>query len=218
MNNIISNRLYTIASMIEHGKIVYDVGCDHAYLDIYLTLNNSNTCYAIDIRKPVVQIAKKNIEKFNLNIPVLLNNGIDNIDIKNNSIVVIAGMGTRTILKILKDKFVDELLIQSNDDLPLLRQKLSNWGYKIIDEQIVFENKYFYILIKFIKGKSQYTKEELLLGPILMQHKNNVLYLQYLTYLIDKLDKMLVNVPDINYENKNRLLNNKNIILKYLNT
>ena len=35
----ISNRLKTIADMIDSNYHVIDVGCDHALLDIYLTLN-----------------------------------------------------------------------------------------------------------------------------------------------------------------------------------
>ena len=215
MNSILSKRLLTIASMIPSGKVVYDVGCDHAYLDIYLTLNNHNKCYAIDVRKPVVEIAKKNIEKFNLDIPVILNNGIDKIKLQDNSIVVIAGMGTRTILKILQNKNIDEILIQSNDDLPLLRETLSNNGYVITEEKVIFEANYYYVLIKFKKGKIKYTKEELLLGPILM-HENNEVYLNYLKHLTNKFTKMALDVPATFLEKKNKLLLNVNIITKYL--
>ena len=34
-----SKRLLAIASLIESDDIVVDVGCDHAYLDIYLIKN-----------------------------------------------------------------------------------------------------------------------------------------------------------------------------------
>ena len=93
-------------------------------------------------------------------------------------------MGTRTILNILNNKDFNSAIIQSNDDLPLLRQTLSNWGYQIVDEKVIFEGNYFYVLIKFQKGISHYTSEELLLGPVLMKNSNNKVYLQYLRYLI----------------------------------
>lgn len=216
MNNVLSKRLLAIASMIEDEKTVYDVGCDHAYLDIYLTLTRSIKCYAIDIRPSVIKIAKQNIEKYGVNIPVLLNNGIDNLIIEKNSTVVIAGMGTRTILKILKQKNVDEVIIQSNDDLPLLRSSLSAAGYQIVDERVVLENGYFYVLIKFKKGSFQYTDSQFLLGPILMLDRYNQIYINYLKYLINKFNKMISNVPDDFYENKIEILKKKACIEEYL--
>ena len=47
----IRKRLKAIASLVEKGSKVIDVGCDHALLDIYLTLYNSNECIASDINK-----------------------------------------------------------------------------------------------------------------------------------------------------------------------
>ena len=40
----LSKRLEAVATLVDVGKRVIDVGCDHAYLDIYLTLNNENKC------------------------------------------------------------------------------------------------------------------------------------------------------------------------------
>ena len=218
MNNFLSERLLTIASMIDDGKTVYDVGCDHAYLDIYLTLHRHLSCYAIDIRPSAVKIARENINKFQLNIPVWLNNGLDNILIEKNSTVVLAGMGTRTILKILENKKIEEMIIQSNDDLPLLRDLLSKQGYTITDEKVVLENHYFYVLIKFATGHSHYSEEELLLGPKLMQDKNNSTYRNYLHNFLRKLDKMISHVPDELREKKSELLEKKRIMKNYLDT
>ena len=48
----ITKRLEAIASLISNNSNVIDVGCDHAYLDIYLTLNRENIfCLACDINK-----------------------------------------------------------------------------------------------------------------------------------------------------------------------
>lgn len=216
MNNKLSKRLFAIASMIEDGKTVYDVGCDHAYLDIYLTLYRKNiSCYAIDVRPNVIKIATENTKKCGLTIPVMLNNGLENIQLVNNSVVVIAGMGTRTILKIIKDKKISELVIQSNDDLVLLREQLSQIGYKIIDEKLVLEDGYFYVLIKAEPGNSSYTKQQLLLGPVLMENKEQ-LYLEYLEFLMKKYDKMLASIPDNFPANAIKIKAKKKIIELYL--
>lgn len=218
MNSLhLSKRLQTLASMIDDNITVYDVGCDHAYLDIYLTLYKNNECIAIDSKDAVIKIAKDNVNKYKLNIPVVLNDGLRNINVKKHSLVVIAGMGTRTILKILQEKPTCNLLIQSNDDLPLLRKTLSDWGYKIIDEKVEYENNYYYVFIKFTIGNSNYTKKELLLGPILMNTSNNLTYIDYLHNLNKKYHKMLSNVPKEFLSDKSELLESIEIIEKYLN-
>ena len=47
---ILSKRLEIVATLVDVGSRVIDVGCDHAYLDIYLTKNNNNKCIATDIK------------------------------------------------------------------------------------------------------------------------------------------------------------------------
>ena len=59
-------RLNAIASLIEKDTNVIDVGCDHALLDIYLTLQNKNKCIATDINENALNIAKKNIKNYKI--------------------------------------------------------------------------------------------------------------------------------------------------------
>ena len=217
MNNKLSKRLFAITEMIEDGKVVYDVGCDHAYLDIYLTLYRNNiTCYAIDVRPSVIKIAKENIKNAGLTIPVILNNGLENIEICDNSIVVLAGMGTRTILKIIQNKHIPEMIIQSNDDLFSLRKELMNAGYKIIEEKLIFEFGYYYVFIKAIfENKIEYSYEELLVGPILHQ-KRDCLFNGYLHSQLEKYNKMLNDIPIDFIKKRETIEKNINIILKNL--
>ena len=82
----LSKRLEAVATLVDIGKRVIDVGCDHAYLDIYLTLNNDNKCIATDINKNALEQAKKNIKKYNLEdkIETKLTNGLTDIKVKDN--------------------------------------------------------------------------------------------------------------------------------------
>lgn len=215
MNNKLSKRLLAIAEMIEDGKTVYDIGCDHAYLDIYLTLHRKNiTCYAIDVRPSVIKIAKENIKNAGLIIPIILNNGLENININDNSTVVLAGMGTRTILKIIKNKNIPEMIIQSNDDLFLLRNELMNAGYKITEEKLIFEFGYYYVFIKVILEKNvKYCYEELLLGPVLLQKRDHI-FKEYLRSQLKKYNKMLSNIPVDIIKKREVIEKNINVILK----
>ena len=58
---ILSKRLSMVATLVDIGANVIDVGCDHALLDIYLTQNNNNKCLATDVNKNALNIAKDNI-------------------------------------------------------------------------------------------------------------------------------------------------------------
>ena len=78
----LSKRLLTIADLID-TKNVIDVGCDHALLDIYLTEKQLN-CRGTDISSKVLENAKNNVKKYNLEkkIPLILTNGLENIKIR----------------------------------------------------------------------------------------------------------------------------------------
>lgn len=192
----ISKRLLTIANMIDDNFNVIDVGCDHALLDIYLTLNKNIKCTAIDNKEKVLNYSRKNILEYNLNdkITLLFNDGLNNIDIKDNDVVILAGLGTKTILNIIKNKEINHLIVQSNDDVYELRKNLMSLGFKIVDEKIVCEKNIYYIIIKFDKGKIQYAQEELEYGPILLQSKSKV-FVNYLNKRKRYYENLLSNIP-----------------------
>ena len=181
----ISKRLKTIASLVTPQKKVIDIGTDHAYLPIYLYLNNiTKNITASDISPQVLEISLNNLQKYNLEkkINLIKSDGFRNVD-GLFDIAVITGMGTYTIINILNTKNIpDTLIIQSNNDYYLLRKHLNYLGYKIEKEIALYENKHYYIIIKFIKEKEFLTDEELLFGK-----SNN---LQYYDYLKNKYIKL----------------------------
>lgn len=181
----ISKRLKTIASLVTSQKKVIDIGTDHAYLPIYLYLNNiTKNITASDISPQVLEISLNNLQKYNLEkkINLIKSDGFKNVD-EIFDIAVITGMGTYTIINILNTKNIpDTLIIQSNNDYYLLRKHLNYLGYKIEKEIALYENKHYYIIIKFIKEKEFLTDEELLFGK-----SNN---LQYYDYLKNKYIKL----------------------------
>ena len=181
----ISKRLKTIASLVTPQKKVLDIGTDHAYLPIYLYLNNiTKNITASDISPQVLEISLNNLQKYNLEkkINLIKSDGFRNVD-GIFDIAVITGMGTYTIINILNTKNIpDTLIIQSNNDYYLLRKHLNYLGYKIENEIALYENKHYYIIIKFIKEKEFLTDEELLFGK-----SNN---LQYYDYLKNKYIKL----------------------------
>ena len=179
----ISNRLKTIAEIVlskESQKII-DVGCDHALLDIYLLQNNSNLILvASDNKEQPLENAKKNITKYSFlnKIEVCLKDGIEKIS-SDIDTVVIAGMGMETIVEILDNgkkelEHVNRLIISSNNKYYDLRKKIVSLGFIISDEKIVYEENKYYIIIEFIKGKEKYSNEDLFIGPILKNNRNEL--------------------------------------------
>ena len=73
----LNRRLLLLASLVPRGDVVYDIGCDHALLDIFLTLYNQNECYAIDQKESALKMARKNIASYHVEdkIEVLCQNG-----------------------------------------------------------------------------------------------------------------------------------------------
>ena len=213
---MISKRLKVIADMVDTTSII-DVGCDHALLDLYLAKTRNIKCTAIDIRENIINNVKNIVKKEKLenNIKVLLNNGLEEINIKDEDTVVLSGLGTKTILNIIKNKKISNLIIQSNDDLYELRKFLTKLKYYIVDEKIVLDGKY-YIIIKFHLGKSKYNYDELLFGPKLLKQKDSI----FESYLNEKkiyYEKLINNIPNTHLIRKIKLNRYLNHLKKTLN-
>ncbi len=191
----LSKRLQMIADMIPSGVRVIDVGCDHALLDIYLTLNKTNECIASDINENVLKKTREMIRRHHLEeqIQVVQGDGLENIWVQEEDIVVIAGMGTATILHILEKQHPKSLIIETHNHLTELRKEISRKGYVIEKEEVVFDKNIYYVIIKFQEGISNYNDQELFLGPVLMQKRNSETT-SYFEYLLRKKQK-LNNIP-----------------------
>lgn len=179
-------RLQAIADLVDTKSII-DVGCDHALLCIYLTKKKIK-CRGTDISDKVIKKAYENLVKYNMadKIELIVTNGIDGIDIMNTDTIVIAGMGTRTILDILKNYRLDnQLIISSNNNLEELRRNVVKKGYYIFDEQVIYEKKHYYVIIKFKKGRKKYSKYDYIFGPISKHDR------EYMNYTLNKYTNIL---------------------------
>lgn len=185
---MLNKRLLEIAKLVPRKYNVIDIGCDHALLDIYLTLYNENTCIAADISKKVIENAENNIIKYNLQdkIKTIVSNGVENIKIKKNSVIVISGMGTHTILDIvskINKNSIFKLIIQSNNNLFELRKGFNKLGYVIEKEKIVLDRNKYYTIIVFDKGNIKHNNIELKYGKNIIIDSD---YKKYINFLIEK--------------------------------
>lgn len=189
-----SKRLIEIASLIPLKSNVIDVGCDHGLLDIYLTLNRKCKCVASDVNENCLEQAKANVKKFGLEgeIDIVLSDGLKNVEYNEEDYIVIAGMGTSTILEILKNRKVNNLIVQSNTDLTELREELSDDFY-IEDEKVVKERGLFYVIIKLKRGRKRYNDSDYIIGPI-VKNKDKGVYKEYKKALLNKYLNIYENV------------------------
>lgn len=177
---MISKRLKAIADLVPNNKSVIDIGTDHAYIPIYLYQENiTKDITASDISAKVLDNSFKTLAKFNLEdkIPLILSDGLKNID-RSFDVAIIAGMGTSTIIDILKGSLPNILIIESNNNHYQLRKFMVSIGYKIDVEKTIKDKKHYYVIIRYIKGTDNLTEEELLFG----KSKN----IDYYKHLIDK--------------------------------
>ena len=188
----ISHRLQAIADLVETRRII-DVGCDHGYLDIYLTLYKNCSCLATDISSNAIKSCQDNIHKYRLDdkIETMVTDGIDNIKINKEDTIVLSGMGTNTIIDILSNKELsDTIIISSNNDLEGLRRLIVSIGYYIDNEVYVIEHDIHYVIIKFIRGNKEYSDYDYILGPMVIKNKD------YRDYLLNKYHGILGKIPN----------------------
>ena len=207
-----SKRLLAVASYIDVNDKVIDIGCDHGYLGIYLKENNLvSDLLLTDVNYNALSNAIKNISSRNLDIDTKLTDGLNGIDLSKYNTITISGMGTYTILNILKNNnLIDKLIIQSNNNLDELRYGLNNMGYYLEDEKTIYENGIWYVIGLYKKTNTKNSDIEIKYG-ILKDDK-----IDYYKYLIDMYTNISNNIDNSNSKKEefNSIINELNELLK----
>ena len=182
---ILSERLTAVADMITPGLTVADIGCDHAYLSIYLAKHDiSPRIIACDINSGPIVRARENIEDVELDgkIEVRQGDGLSVIEPGEVESVVLAGMGGKLMARIISEGAapladVSEIVMEPQSDVGYLRHFLQEGGYSIISENMVCEDDKFYPVIKASHGRMDWDSEIYFrYGKILLREENPVLH------------------------------------------
>ena len=178
MNNIIniSERLKCVASLVNKGARVADIGTDHAYLPIYLVQNGiSNKVYACDVRKEPLRRAKLHIDEYGLSdkITTKLCDGLKGINKGDVDTVTICGMGGKLMKNILKagiDKLGDntQLVLSAQSELRDFRKYLLETGIDIKSEHMLLEDGKYYFIFDCVYN----TQDEYYLNVTNIQQNN----------------------------------------------
>lgn len=165
----LSKRLQAVADSVTPGNRVADVGCDHAYISIYLIEHGiSPKVVAMDVNRGPLERAKENIDRkgYGSRIQVRLSNGLEKLEPDEADSILIAGMGGALVIRILEEgshavRQCKELILQPQSEIPLVRKYLHEIGFAIIEEQMLEEDGKYYDIIKAVHslGSKPYEKE-----------------------------------------------------------
>ncbi len=218
---MLSKRLEFLIKYIDKNDKLIDIGCDHGLIDIYLVKNNIiNSIIISDIHEGALKAGQENVKKHHLEkqIDARLGNGLEVL--KQDEVidtVLISGMGTSTILKILNNNYlknINKLILQSNNNHEELRKEVVKLGFIITDEEFFTDNKKNYINIVFKRGNKKYKKDELRYGPILIK---NEAYLNFELENCLKIKKLIKNPKLKQKTSLNREINKINKYIKRVN-
>lgn len=157
MNLPLSPRLLACAGFVCPGECIADVGCDHGYLSIYL-LKKGIASFAIasDINEGPLRSAYSNAQKYGVadRMSFHLSDGLKNVP-QDFDTLVCAGMGATTMISILdaapwlkSNQY--RLILQCQIKTHLLRQYLSENGWRITEESLLRDGKFLYTVLEAV--------------------------------------------------------------------
>ncbi len=176
----LSPRLEGIVSLVPKCGTVADIGCDHGYTCIsLLQRDKASKAIACDIKEGPLEFARKNTGKAGLNekTDIRLAPGLEGLKKGEADVIVIAGMGARTIADILTDsmeiaKEADYLILQPQSEIPEMRTFLRDNGFNILQNKLMIEeDKYYFAML--VSAKNEGDTESDYIAPRLRRMRNN---------------------------------------------
>ena len=168
-------RLTAIADLVGSCGCVADIGCDHGRLGAWLLAGGRcRRAQLLDISGPSLAKARRLIAATGLSDRVDFAVGDGAMAMTGPAdAVVIAGMGGSTIAKIVSEGQnrlkSARLILQPNVAAPELREALCACGYRIADERVVRDGRRNYVIICAERGKTDYSRKQTLVGPVLLE-------------------------------------------------
>ena len=189
-------RLERVAAHVPAGARLADIGSDHGYLPVALMRRGAITmAVAGEVALTPFGAAQRRVRESGqeLNITVRLANGLAAIEPADGiSAISICGMGGETIRDILDSGKAclsgqERLILQPNGGEQPLRQWLMDNGYRILSEEVLRENRFYYeVIVAEHAGPVMYSARELYFGPLQMQARSPVFLAKWQRLLREK--------------------------------
>ena len=178
----LSMRLERVAANVPVGAHLADIGSDHGYLPVALMRRGVITAaVAGEVATTPFHAAQRTVRDNGLeqHISVRLADGLAAIEAGDGiTAISVCGMGGETIRDILDSGKMhlsgqERLILQPNGGEQPLRQWLMDNGYRILCEELLRENRFYYeIIVAERAGPVAYTDEQLYFGPLQMQARS----------------------------------------------
>ncbi|MDR1066837.1 MAG: class I SAM-dependent methyltransferase [Clostridiales bacterium] len=174
----VSDRLKAIVSLVRYD-LVADIGSDHAYALISgVKAGVIKKGVACDINAFSVERARRNVYNSGLAdvIDIRLGDGFSPVVTGEADCAILSGMGGSLICGILengKEKVsrLKQLALSPQSDVPAVRRKAHDMGFKIDYEDIAICGGEFYNLISCLYGEDQpYNELDYVIGKKLMEN------------------------------------------------
>ena len=178
----LSMRLERVAAHMPVGARLADIGSDQGYLPVALMRRGLiAAAVAGEVALTPFQAAQRTVRDNGLEqqITVRRANGLEAIEPQDAiTAISVCGMGGETIRDILENGKTrlsgqERLILQPNGGEQPLRQWLMENDYRIVSEELLSENSFYYeIIVAERAGPVLYSAEELYFGPLQMQARS----------------------------------------------
>lgn len=187
----LSKRLRAVADLVGETEVVADVGTDHGYIPVFLiSSGKAKRAIAMDVNEGPLMRAREHVLQFGLSgrIETRLSDGLASLKRGEAQVIVIAGMGGALMKRILVEgektaHTAKRLVLQPQSELSAFRRFLTDCGYQITDEDMVYEDGRYYSMmaVEYAVSSAGYhdkklTEAELKYGPLLLAQNHPVLY------------------------------------------
>lgn len=151
----LSNRLEMVVSFVMPGNSAADVGTDHGHVPVELLRRGTVTrAFAMDVRKGPLSKAEENIAAAGMKDKIVtrLSDGVNKLNPGEADSVIIAGMGGELVIHILEEghhmwNTVKQWVLSPHSEIHKVREWLENHGFRIVKEDMVFEEGKFYTVM-----------------------------------------------------------------------
>lgn len=180
----LSGRLELVASFVERGSRVADIGTDHGYLPIALVERGICPCaLAMDVREGPLKRAREHVREHGLDgkIECRLSDGLMQLEPGEADTAVMAGMGGELIVYILEQgrhmwEHLRRVVLSPQSEMDKVRRYLEEEGFSIEREDMVVEDGKFYVVMGVGRGRMKLSGQaQYLYGKRLIEERNPVL-------------------------------------------
>jgi tRNA (adenine22-N1)-methyltransferase len=165
---------------------------------------------ASDINEGPIIAAQRNIKRYSLTdrIETRIGPGLSTLSKNEADVIVIAGMGGVLIADILDEgidiaRTAESLILQPVQYPEVLRKYVIGSGFKIVDEDIVKEDKKYYHIIKMVNEvSSKYSKEVYYYTGEKLIEKGHPLIKEFIEYKINRFESILKGLSPLEQSDK----------------